>query len=182
MIDACPGCGYLLIGLSNECTCPECGLRCEREGVVVEQVSSVWATIALLSSVAIVVVTTGWEYGRRRSLLLILLPYAVLLTTQALWRLRRPRRSFTVSKRALRILGDGRLDAEYPLTGIRFAECRRLTGDVLVTAHDGSLLLRIPHHALCSYTRAKRLAAAINEYASRAAGGDKPQDGHPGQA
>ena len=161
----CPLCGYSLVGLPDDHTCPECGFPYERHATLFSQMRWPWraACIAngmmLLAGVIVLVcrgVPTVWLAG------------AVGVLGFG-WRLLEPKKFVLVSRKWVRLLEGRNSEQRYPTEAIEHATWSRVDGTVKVFAHDGALLLRIPSSVFWSHRRSKALAATITEYACEAA-------------
>jgi len=164
MISTCPICSYSLSGLPDEHKCPECGFEYERDAFFIEQERLGLRLFAIASAALCVGVLVAWRLGRIG--FMAVAPFAMLLVG-SLFRVATPRRGFIVSRRELQFVRNGRLDQGFPMANIRGAEYSWITGEVAVTAHDGTVPLRIPRGFIWSTKRAKSLAAAINDCASK---------------
>ena len=178
MISTCPICSYSLSGLPDEHKCPECGFEYERDMFFIQQERLGLRLLAITNVALCVAVVVAWHLGRIG--LIAVGPFAVLLVG-SLFRLAAPRRGFIVSRRELQFVRNGRLDQRFPMAKIRGAEYSWIAGEVAVTAHDGTVPIRIPRGFLWSTKRAKSLAAAINDFASKQRSLEAPvndQKGH----
>jgi len=178
MISTCPICSYSLSGLPDEHKCPECGFEYERDMFFIEQERLAWRLLAIANAAIFIALLVAWWLGRSGFVAVAM--FAVLLVG-SLVRCAAPRRGFVVSRRELQFVRNGRLDQGFPMANIRGAEYSWITGEVAVTAHDGTVPLRIPRGFIWSTKRAKSLAAAINGYARKQESAEAPVEDRKGQ-
>lgn len=165
MIDICPTCRYSLRGLPEKHSCPECGLRCDRNACLLARPRRGLIVFGVMN---IAMFVTGFALrwwlgewvGRGMAPLLFVSAglMGVLVTT---WRLRRCNRFIIVSPDELRVFDSRHQEKSFPMNQIIDAEWSRINGAVTVKALDGRELIVISSEFLGSHQRSKLLAKLI---------------------
>jgi hypothetical protein len=135
----------------------------ERDSEVVERPRLWWKISAIANGVMLAVGVILWTW---RGVGWFFLLGAIGLAA-SLWRLRKPKKMVLVSANTVRVFGRGPTEETYAMADVRDAEWSRVTGEVAVIGHEGTLVTSVPSSLLWSHKRSKMLAAVINRYVAR---------------
>lgn len=166
MIDACPRCGYSLVGLPDQHSCPECGLDYEKDATVFREPRMLWKIMAILHGalalfgVGLVVLRPGGN-----SNLWMPLVYGVIGLVW-LWHTRKPKRIILVSPNTIRIVDRYKPVEVYHMHDVGRISWRFVNGDVDIERHDGSELRTIPKRFLGSDVRMIKMVKLVKRYVS----------------